>query len=128
MAVAEELGVPYESVRSNVADTASLGHNDMTDGSRGTFSSSMAGIFAARNAVTVLRERAAKMWEIPVDDVKWEDGHAKAQGSKYGNLAPLSLKEIAAAAGACGLPHPSSAPPAAAAPPRRTRRGASGAR
>ena len=104
LCVAEELGVPYEQVKCLVADTGTLGHNDMTDGSRGTFSSSMAGIFAARNAITVLRERAAKMWEIPVDDVKWEDGHAKAVGSKYGNLAPLSIKEIAAAAGNTGGP------------------------
>ena len=104
LCVAEELGVPYEHVKCLVADTGTLGHNDMTDGSRGTFSSSMAGIFAARNAVTVLRERAAKMWEIPVEDVKWEEGHAKAVGGKYGNLAPLSIKEIAAAAGNTGGP------------------------
>ena len=49
LCVAEELGVPYEQVKCLVADTGTLGHNDMTDGSRGTFSSSMAGIFAARN-------------------------------------------------------------------------------
>ena len=104
LCVAEELGVPYEQVKCLVADTGTLGHNDMTDGSRGTFSSSMAGIFAARNAITVMRERAAKMWEIPVDDVKWEDGHAKAVGEKYGNLTALSIKEIAAAAGNTGGP------------------------
>jgi CO/xanthine dehydrogenase Mo-binding subunit len=104
LAVAEELGVPYEAVRVIVADTSSLGHNDMTDGSRGTFSSSMAAIFAARNAITVMRERAAKTWEVPVDDVVWEDGHAKATGASHGNLAPLSMKEIAATAGSTGGP------------------------
>ncbi|MGH6853852.1 MAG: xanthine dehydrogenase family protein molybdopterin-binding subunit [Aestuariivirga sp.] len=101
---AEELGIPYEQVKAVIGDTGTLGHNDMTDGSRGTFSSSMATIFAARNAIAVLRERAAKMWEIPVDDVVWEDGHAKAKGEARGNLAPLSLKEIAAAAGNTGGP------------------------
>jgi CO/xanthine dehydrogenase Mo-binding subunit len=104
LAAAEELGVPYEAVRVIVADTSSLGHNDMTDGSRGTFSSSMAAVFAARNAVTVMRERAAKMWEIPVDDVEWVDGHAKAKGASRGNLAPLSVREIAAAAPGTGGP------------------------
>ena len=104
LVAAEELGIPYESVRVVVADTSSLGHNDMTDGSRGTFSSSMATVFAARNAIKVLRERAAKMWEIAVDDVAWEDGHAKAKGDARGNLAPLSLKDIAAAAGTTGGP------------------------
>ena len=104
MAVAEELGVAYENVRSVVADTSSLGHNDMTDGSRGTFSSSMAAVFAARNAITVLRNRAAKIWEIPVDEVEWKDGAAHATGTHHGNRSPLSLKEIAAQAGNTGGP------------------------
>ena len=101
---AEELGIPYEQVKAVVADTSTLGHNDMTDGSRGTFSSSMATIFAARNAIKVLRERAAKTWDISVDDVVWEDGKAKATGKTHGNLAPLSLKEIAAKAANTGGP------------------------
>ncbi len=101
---AEELGVSYEHIRCNIGDTGTLGHNDMTDGSRGTFSSGMATVFAARNAIGVMRERAAKMWDIPVDDVIWEDGHAKAKGANQGNLAPLSLAEIAAESGNTGGP------------------------
>jgi CO/xanthine dehydrogenase Mo-binding subunit len=104
LAVAEELGVAYEQVRCIVADTSSLGHNDMTDGSRGTFSSSMAAVDATRKAVQVLRERAAKIWEIPVDEVEWVDGQAKAIGEKHGNKAPLSVKEIAAQAANTGGP------------------------
>jgi CO/xanthine dehydrogenase Mo-binding subunit len=104
LAVAEELGVPYDQVRCIVADTSSLGHNDMTDGSRGTFSSSMACVDASRKAIHILRERAAKMWEIPLDDVEWIDGHARAMGEKHGNRAPLSMKEIAAEAGKTGGP------------------------
>ena len=104
LVAAEELGIPYEQVKAVVADTATLGYNDMTDGSRGTFSSSMATISAARNAIQVMRERAAKMWDIPVDDVVWEDGHAKATGEKHGNLPPLSVKEIAAKAANTGGP------------------------
>ncbi len=101
---AEELGIPYEQVQVNIADTGSLGHNDMTEGSRGTFSSGMAAIFAARNAVAVLRERAAKMWDIPVDEVTWEDGQAKATGSEHGNLPPLTLADIAAKSPKTGGP------------------------
>ena len=104
LVAAEELGIAYEQVKAVVADTSSLGYNDMTDGSRGTFSSSMATISAARNAIKVLRERAAQMWDIPVDDVVWEKGHAIAKGEKHGNLGPLSLKEIAAASGKTGGP------------------------
>jgi CO/xanthine dehydrogenase Mo-binding subunit len=87
-----------------VADTSSLGHNDMTDGSRGTFSSSMAAIDATRKAVTILKERAAKTWEIAVEDVSWEDGKATPVGSKYGNLKTLTLKDLAATAGNTGGP------------------------
>ncbi|MER8497175.1 xanthine dehydrogenase family protein molybdopterin-binding subunit [Mesorhizobium sp. M1312] len=104
LVAAEELGIAYEQVKAVVADTSSLGYNDMTDGSRGTFSSSMATISAARNAIKILRERAAQMWDIPVDDVVWEKGYAIAKGEKYGNLAALSLREIAAASGKTGGP------------------------
>jgi CO/xanthine dehydrogenase Mo-binding subunit len=104
LVAAEELGIAYEQVKAVVADTSSLGYNDMTDGSRGTFSSSMATISAARNAIKILRERAAQTWDIPVDDVVWEKGHAIAKGEKYGNLAALSLREIAAASGKTGGP------------------------
>ena len=104
LVAAEELGISYDNVRVVVADTSSLGHNDMTDGSRGTFSSSMATVFAARNAIKILKQRAAKMWDIPVEEVTWEDGQAKATGGSHGNLAPLSLKEIAAAASTTGGP------------------------
>ena len=104
LVAAEELGIAYEQVKAVVADTSSLGYNDMTDGSRGTFSSSMATISAARNAIRVLRERAAQMWDISLDDVAWEKGHAIAKGEKHGNLGPLSLKEIAAAAATTGGP------------------------
>ncbi|TIN65186.1 MAG: xanthine dehydrogenase family protein molybdopterin-binding subunit [Mesorhizobium sp.] len=102
LVAAEELGIDYSQVKAIVADTSSLGYNDMTDGSRGTFSSSMATISAARNAIKVLRERAAQMWDISVDDVAWEKGHAVAKGEKHGNLGKLSLKEIAAQSGKTG--------------------------
>ncbi|RVC77443.1 xanthine dehydrogenase family protein molybdopterin-binding subunit [Mesorhizobium sp. M4A.F.Ca.ET.022.05.2.1] len=104
LVAAEELGIDYSQVKAIVADTSSLGYNDMTDGSRGTFSSSMATISAARNAIKILRERAAQMWDISVDDVAWEQGHAVAKGEKHGNLGKLSLQEIAADSGKTGGP------------------------
>lgn len=101
---AEELGIPYENVRCVVADTSSLGHNDMSDGSRVTFSSGMATVVAARNAIKVLCARAAKMWDIPEDAVIWEDGCAKPAGANAGTFPPLTLKEIAAGAANTGGP------------------------
>ena len=104
LVAAEELGIDYSKVRAVIADTSSLGYNDMTDGSRGTFSSSMATISAARNAIKILRERAAQMWDIPAEDVTWENGNAVAKGEAHGNLPNLSLREIAAASGTTGGP------------------------
>jgi CO/xanthine dehydrogenase Mo-binding subunit len=101
---AEELGIPYERIKCHVADTASLGHNDTTEGSRGTFSSGMATIFAARDAVEVLRERAAQTWEIDVKDVAWEGGQAVAKGVRHSNLGTLTLEELAAASPNTGGP------------------------
>ena len=101
---AEELGISYDNIKAVIADTSTLGYNDMTDGSRGTFSTSMATISAARNAIEVMRQRAALMWDIPLEDVYWEDGHAHAAGTKHGNRTPLSVKDIAAEAGNTGGP------------------------
>ena len=101
---AEELGIGYENVRAVVTDTSSLGYNDITEGSRTTFSSGLATIEAARDAITRLCERAALMWGIPADAVVWEDGHAKPAGPNAGDFEPLSLAEIAAESGSTGGP------------------------
>jgi CO/xanthine dehydrogenase Mo-binding subunit len=101
---AEELGIPYDKVRCIVADTSSLGYNDVTDGSRVTFSSGMATIHAARAAIKVLCQRAAKMWGIAEDAVVWDKGYAKPAGPNAGDFPPLSLKDIAGEAGNTGGP------------------------
>jgi CO/xanthine dehydrogenase Mo-binding subunit len=102
MMAAEELGIALEKVRPIIGDTSSLGFNFLTGGSRVTFSSGMAVIEAARDVIRQSRERAAKIWEIPLEDVVWEDGHARAVGGK--TFAPLSLAEIAKTAGKTGGP------------------------
>jgi len=104
MMAAEELGVPYDKVRAVVTDTSSLGYNDISEGSRVTFSSGLATIAAARDAIGVLCARAAKMWDIPPEAVVWESGHAKPAGANAGNFEPLSLADIAKNAGATGGP------------------------
>lgn len=101
---AEEFGIPYDKVRAIIADTSSLGYNDVTDGSRVTFATGMATILAARDAIKKLCARAAQMWGIPEDAVTWEKGHARPAGANAGNFPPLSFKEIAASSGATGGP------------------------
>ncbi|HUF55453.1 MAG TPA: molybdopterin cofactor-binding domain-containing protein, partial [Thermohalobaculum sp.] len=101
---AEALGIPYEKVRTVVADTASLGYNDVTDGSRTTFASGLATIRAAEQAIERMCGRAAQMWGIDPDAVIWEDGHAKPAGPNAGDFDPLSLAEIAAESANTGGP------------------------
>jgi CO/xanthine dehydrogenase Mo-binding subunit len=104
MMAAEELGIPYEKVRTVIADTGSLGYNEVTDGSRVTFAAGLATIKAARDAIKKLCGRAAKIWDIPEEAVVWENGHAKPAGPNAGTFKPLSLAELAAKASATGGP------------------------
>lgn len=93
---AEELGVPFEKVRTVIADTSSLGHNDVTDGSRVTFAVGLATIHAARDAIAKMCARAARIWGIDPEAVTWEDGAAKPSGPNAGDFDPMTLAEIAA--------------------------------
>lgn len=104
MMAAEELGIPYEKIRCIVADTASLGYNDVTDGSRVTFASGLATIKAARDATQKMCARAAMLWDIPVDAVEWKDGAAHPAGSNAGEFPPMSLAELAGKAAETGGP------------------------
>ncbi len=101
---AEVLGIDVERIRPIIADTSAIGYNDMTGGSRVTFSIGMAVHQAAGAVVSQLRERAAATWDIPVDDVAWADGQAIATGAQAGEHEPLSLAAIAAKAGRTGGP------------------------
>ncbi len=101
---AEVLGIPYENIRVTIADTATLGYNDVSHGSRVTYASGLATINAAKHAVEKLCERAAAKWGIPVDAVKWENGCAAPSGPNAGDFDPLPLAEITANMGATGGP------------------------
>jgi CO/xanthine dehydrogenase Mo-binding subunit len=101
---AEELGIDYDRVQVIVADTSSLGHNDISEGSRVTFSTGLATIQAARDAIGKLCARAAKIWGISAEAVTWENGHAKPAGANAGNFEPLSLARIARKSGSTGGP------------------------
>ncbi|MEM7239565.1 MAG: xanthine dehydrogenase family protein molybdopterin-binding subunit, partial [Pseudomonadota bacterium] len=101
---AEELGIPYEKVRTTVVDTASLGYNDVSHGSRVTYASGLATIKAARDAKKKLCARAAKIWGIPEDAVDWEEGSARPAGHNAGQHDPLSFAELCRSMGQTGGP------------------------
>jgi CO/xanthine dehydrogenase Mo-binding subunit len=97
--VAEELGIPVERVRPSVADTDSVGHTDVTGGSRVCYATGKAVIDAARDVRDQLRARAAKIWKVDVERVGWEPGRAILRDGD-GSVVPLTINELAAK-----LPH-----------------------
>ena len=92
MIAAEVLGLKAEEVHPVVADTESIGHTDMTGGSRVTFATGTAVYEAAQDVLKQLKERAAKSWKVDADKVVFQDGVFSC--TENGNES-LSLKELA---------------------------------
>jgi CO/xanthine dehydrogenase Mo-binding subunit len=101
---AETFGVDYDQVKSTVNDTTSVPFTRQTGGSRVTYATGIAVIGACESVITELRKRAAIMWDVDVEGVDWDDGFAKPSSSNVGDFDPLSIKDIAAQAGATGGP------------------------
>lgn len=93
MQLAETLGIPYDDVHATVADTDSIGHNDVTGGSRVTFATGMAAYEAGMDIRRQMCERASKLWGCSVDDVVYEDGKLTC---KTDSTKELTFKELAA--------------------------------
>jgi CO/xanthine dehydrogenase Mo-binding subunit len=101
--VSEELGVPVERVRPTVADTDSIGYNDLTGGSRVCHTTGMAVIMAAQDVREQLRARAAKIWDVDLECVAWEHGRAVPLNGAA-RYEPLTLDELARKMSATGGP------------------------
>ena len=101
---AETLGIDYELIQSSVVDTETVPYCHVTGGSRVTYATGLAVIDACNKVIDDMRARAALIWDVDVDAVVWEDGHAKPASSNVGDFGPLSLKEIAAKFSATGGP------------------------
>ncbi|MGD8810383.1 MAG: xanthine dehydrogenase family protein molybdopterin-binding subunit [Gammaproteobacteria bacterium] len=101
---AETLGVEYEKVRATVNDTTAVPYTHVTGGSRVTYATGLAVLGACEKVIEELKRRAAMIWDVDVDGVVWEDGHAKPASSNVGDFDPLSLADIVAKAAATGGP------------------------
>lgn len=98
---AETLGIPIEEINPSVGDTDSVGFTSVTGGSGVTFKTGRAAYEAAQQIKQKMRERAAKMWECPVEDVEYKD--AVLQHSKDAEKR-LTFKQVAARQNATGGP------------------------
>jgi CO/xanthine dehydrogenase Mo-binding subunit len=92
MIAAEVLGLDVNDVRPLVADTDSIGHTDVTGGSRTAFATGWAVYDAAQDVVRQLKERAAKLWEKKPEEITFNNGELSAQGD---GIKPLSVKDMA---------------------------------
>ncbi len=101
---AEELGIPYESIRVQVGDTENAGFCNTTGGSRVTFATGMAVIQAARDVIGQMKQRAAAIWNVDADQVEWDDGQAVPKPGQNIDVKPLSFGQIAAQSGRTGGP------------------------
>jgi CO/xanthine dehydrogenase Mo-binding subunit len=92
MQVAEVLGLKAEDVIPTVVDTDSIGYTETTDGSRTTFSTGIASMEAAKDAVRKMIERAAMIWEVDAESVEFVKGEFR---SKADPELKMGFKELA---------------------------------
>ena len=91
MQLAEILGIAAEDVTPTVVDTDSIGHTDVTGGSRTCHATGLAAIKAAEDIQAQLCQRAAMLWDVEADQVEY-DGRATLSGPEG---KTISFQEIA---------------------------------
>ena len=101
---AELLGIDYKRVSVIIGDTQTVGFSNLTGGSRVLFASAMVVTQSTEQVIKTLRERAAKIWNIDPDAVKWEDGAAHPVSPNAGQFPPLTLEELSEKAPSLGGP------------------------
>lgn len=101
MQFAEVLGIPPEDVNPSVGDTDSIGFTSPTGGSSVTFKTGWACYTAALDVKRQMIDRAARIWEVEVDQVEYTDG---ALHHKSDPELKLSFQELAAKLNSTGGP------------------------
>lgn len=78
MQLAESLGIPLEKIHARVADTSEVGFTEGSYGSRTTFSQGWVGYELGCRLKNKMAERAACLWEVPLERVKTVNGKFSA--------------------------------------------------
>lgn len=74
MQAAEVLELPLEKIKSSMTDTDSIGYANTTGGSRTTVATGVAAVEAARDVIAQMCAEAAKIWDVPVETVSYQQG------------------------------------------------------
>ncbi|MGZ0220387.1 MAG: xanthine dehydrogenase family protein molybdopterin-binding subunit, partial [Acidimicrobiales bacterium] len=96
LVTAEELGIELDAIRVAVADTESVGFNDVTGGSRTTHATSVVIALACEELRADLCSRAALTWSCDAEDVEWIDGRATRTD---GSVPPVTASKNTGGAG-----------------------------
>ena len=84
MQLAESLGIDTFDINPQVADTESVGYNDVTGGSRTTYSGGIVVVKLAEKLVKEMSGHAANLWDVPADDVAFRAGTFSHNGDSMG--------------------------------------------
>ena len=99
--LAEVLSIPIGDIKPQVGDTDSIGFTSNTGGSSATFKSGWATYEAGQDVKRQMIERAARIWDIPVEDVEYGDGVLQHKSDPE---LRLTFKQLAARQVATGGP------------------------
>src|SRR3546814_7323773 len=95
MQLAETLGLTLDEVNPHIADTDSVGWTGVTGGSRTTFAGGWVAYDLGEEIKKRVTERAARMWDIPVDQVSYADGTITGPADAEGKPRAMTFKQIA---------------------------------
>ncbi|REJ71209.1 MAG: xanthine dehydrogenase family protein molybdopterin-binding subunit [Planctomycetota bacterium] len=92
MQLAETLGIPAEDINPLVADTDSVGYNDVTGGSRVTHTTGMAAYEAGMMIRGRMIQGAAAIWNVDEGDLQYEEGGVAGPEGKRMTFGELAAK------------------------------------
>ena len=93
MQAAEVLGIRAEDVNPTVVDTDSIGHTDVTGGSRVTYATGWAAYEAAQDVKRQMIARAALIWDVDADSLELVDGVFRSKADEELNMTFAELAE-----------------------------------
>jgi CO/xanthine dehydrogenase Mo-binding subunit len=99
--LAEVLGIAVDDVKPTVGDTGAVGFTSNSGGSGATFKSGWAAYEAAQDVKREMIKRAAKIWDIPAEDVEYNEGVLQ---HKSDTELRLTFRQVAARQNATGGP------------------------
>jgi CO/xanthine dehydrogenase Mo-binding subunit len=98
---AEVLGLTVEDVIPTVGDTETIGYTSNTGGSGVTFKSGWAAFEAANDVKRQIVERAARLWEVDLDEIEYVNGEVQHRSDTE---LRMTFKAVAATANETGGP------------------------